>query len=165
MIGADSPGAFNRARHIVTSMIESPKDMETKYSIVKYGKDSKVVATPDDYQDNLKLLDILKDMDWQSKGVDALGAVDKARNIFKESGNPQALRRMIVFLDSIAGYNEVGDAKEDIEKKDGIKIVTVIGDEARDNVTPDDPSTVIDDPNTDLGNTTLPISKVVYKGW
>ena len=77
-------------------MIESPKDMATKYSIVKYDKDSKIIATPNDYQDNLELLDIVKNMNWQSEGVDVLGAVNKAQNMFTKSGDLQVLRRMVV---------------------------------------------------------------------
>lgn len=162
MVGANSRDSFDRARLIMTSMIESPKDMPTKYGIVKYGEDSKIIATLEDYQDNLRMLGIVKDMDWQSEGVDVLGGVDKARNIFRQSGNPQALRRMVVFVDSLTGYNEVKDISEDV--KDGVKLVTVVGDKAGKDITPDDSSTVIDDPNTDVGNTTLPINEEIHKG-
>ncbi len=164
VVGANSPDSFDRARRILTSMIESPKGVTTNYGIVKYGKDSKIVAIPEDYQDNLELLDIVKDMDWQSEGVDILGAVDKARNIFRKSENSQALRRMVVVVDSLTNYNEMKDVSEDIEK-DGIKLVIVVGDKAAEkDVTPDDGSTVIDDPDTDVGNTTSLINEEIHKG-
>jgi hypothetical protein len=89
--------------------------------------------------------------------------VDKARNIFKKSENPEVLRRMVVFVDSLAIYNEVKGASEDI-KEDGIKLVTVVADHIGKDVTPDDGSTVIDDQNTDVGNTTLPIDEEIHKG-
>ena len=163
MIGANNPDSFDRTRNILSSMIQSPKEMTTKYGIVKYGQVSKTIASPDDYQENLELLDIVKDMDWDSEGADVLGAVDKARNIFKKSENPEVLRRMVVFVDSLTIYNEVKGASEDI-KEDGIKLVTVVADTIGKDVTPDDGSTVIDDPNTDVGNTTLPIGEEIHKG-
>ena len=163
VVGASRPDSFNRVRRIVTSMIESPKDMATKYSIVKYDKDSKIIATPNDYQDNLELLDIVKNMNWQSEGVDVLGAVNKAQNMFTKSGDLQVLRRMVVFVDSVTGYDEVRDMSEDIENN-GVKLVIVVGDEAGSDVTPDDDSTVIDDPDTEVRNTTLPIEEEVNKG-
>ena len=163
VVGTDSPDSFDRARNIITSMIESPKDITTKYGVVKYGEVSKIITSPDDYQENLELLDMVKDMDWDSEGVDILGAVDKARQIFRKSKNSEALRRMVVFVDSLTVYNEVKGASEDI-KKDGIKLVIVIGDKLGKQITPDDGSTVIDDSNTDVGNTTLPISEEIHKG-
>lgn len=163
VVGASRPDSFNRIRRIVTSMIESRKDMATKYSIVKYDKDSKIIATPEDYQDNLELLDIVKDMTWQAEGVDVLSGVNKARSMFTKSGDLQALRRMVVFVDSLTGYDEVKDISENIEN-DGVKLVIVVGDEAGRDVTPDDDSTVIDDPDTEVRNTTLPIDEEIHKG-
>ena len=163
VVGASKPDSFNRVRRIVTSMIESPKDMATKYSIVKYDKDSKIIATPNDYQDNLELLDIVKNMNWQSEGVDVLGAVNKAQNMFTKSEDLQVLRRMVVFVDSVTGYDEVRDISDDIENN-GVKLVIVVGDEAGSDVTPDDDSTVIDDPDTEVRTTTLPIEEEVNKG-
>ena len=163
VVGASKPDSFNRVRRIVTSMIESPKDMATKYSIVKYDKDSKIIATPNDYQDNLELLDIVKNMNWQSEGVDVLDAVNKAQNMFTKYGDLQVLQRMVVFVDSVTGYDEVRDISEDIENN-GVKLVIVVGDEAGSDVTPDDDSTVIDDPDTEVRNTTLPIEEEINKG-
>ena len=163
VVGASKPDSFNRVRRIVTSMIESPKDMATKYSIVKYDKDSKIIATPNDYQDNLELLDIVKNMNWQSEGIDVLDAVNKAQNMFTKSGDLQVLQRMVVFVDSVTGYDEVRDISEDIENN-GVKLVIVVGDEAGSDVTPDDDSTVIDDPDTEVRNTTLPIEEEINKG-
>lgn len=163
VVGASRPDSFNRVRRIVTSMIKSPKDMDTKYGIVKYDKDSKIIATPDHYQDNLELLDIVKDINWESEGVDVLGAVDKARNMFTKSEDLKTLRRMVVFVDSLTGYDELRSISENIEK-DGIKLVIVVGDKAGEDVTPDDKSTVIDDPDTEVRNTTLPIDEKIHKG-
>ena len=145
------------------SMIESPKDMITKYGIVQYDKDSKIITIPADYQDNLELLDMIKTTTWQSEGADILGGLNKARKIFRDSGNPQALRRMVVFVDSVTGYNEVKDKSEEIGR-DGVKLVIVLGDKAGKDVTPDDSSTVIDDPDAEVGNTTLTINEEIHKG-
>ena len=163
VVGASRPDSFNRVRRIVTSMIKSPKDMDTKYGIVNYAEDSKIIATPDHYQHNLELLDIVKDINWESEGVDVLGAVDKTRNMFTKSEDLKTLRRMVVFVDSLTGYDELRSISENIEK-DGIKLVIVVGDKVGEDVTLDDKSTVIDDPDTEVRNTTLPIDEEIHKG-
>lgn len=163
VVGANSPSSFDRVKDIVTTMIKMPKDIPTKYGVVKYSADSKIVASFEDYRDHLGLLKIVEDMNWKSEGFDVRGGIDNARKIFEKSKMPVALRRMVVFVDTVSGYNDVNDISKDIEE-DGIKLVTVVGDGK--DVAPEDvdATIVIDDPTTDVGNTTLPISEQIHKG-
>ena len=162
VIGSKTPATFDRVKDVVSAAIDSPTDIDTKYGIVEYGEMSNTIVTLGDYYDNLELMNIVKDLTWKTRGRDVFGGLEKARRLFESDGRPEAFRRLVVFVDSQATFDEVARAAKSIRKAN-IKVLTVLVGEFSKEITPGD-QTIVDVPSKDPRNTSLLIEGDIFKG-
>ena len=128
-MGSANPKAketLEKEKEIVHKMVDSPKDANTKYGVVQFGKTAETKIPLGGYEDEKALKERVKKLPLkEGKSLDE--GIKTAGKEFEENERPKSRKVLVVFVDGNddSAKDKLKKAAEPLKKKN-IKIIPVV---------------------------------------